>query len=123
MTTTKKTRRVSNAKLLERIEEFETQFGEQLGVLRTQLNSLERINNDDDENVSVKIDETKQELASVQAKLVELTGEWNNEIGLLRAALTETMRRVDFITNSIFGSPVTENESKVNPENNGQVVS
>ena len=120
MTTTKKTRRVSNAKLLERIEEVETQFGEQLGVLRTQLTSLERINNDDDENVSVKIDETKQELASVQAKLVELTGEWNNEIGLLRAALTETMRRVDFIVNSMF---VAENESNVNPESNGQVVS
>jgi hypothetical protein len=123
MTTTKKTRRVSNAKLLERIEEFESQFGEQLGVLRTQLNSLERINNDDDENVSVKIHETNQELASVQAKLVELTGEWNNEIGLLRAALTETMRRVDFIVNSMFGAPVADNESNVNPENNGQVVS
>mgnify|MGYP003133691979 CR=1 FL=1 len=123
MTTTKKTRRVSNAKLLERIEEFETQFGEQLGVLRTQLNSLERINNDDDEDVSGKIHESNQELANLQAKLVELTEEWNNEIGLLRAALTETMRRVDFITNSIFGSPVAENESKVNPENNGQVVS
>lgn len=123
MTTTKKTRRVSNAKLLERIEEFETQFGEQLGVLRTQLNSLERINNNDDEDVSGKIHESNQELANLQAKLVELTEEWNNEIGLLRAALTETMRRVDFITNSIFGSPVAENESKVKPENNGQVVS
>lgn len=123
MTTTKKTRRVSNAKLLERIEEFETQFGEQLGVLRTQLNSLERINNKDDEDVSGKIHESNQELANLQAKLVELTEEWNNEIGLLRAALTETMRRVDFITQNIFGSPVAENESKVKPENNGQVVS
>ena len=123
MTTTKKTRRVSNAKLLERIEEFETQFGEQLGVLRTQLNSLERINNDDDEDVSGKIHESNQELATLQAKVIQLTQQWNDELGLLRAALTETMRRVDFITNSIFGSPVTENESKVNPENNGQVVS
>ena len=123
MTTTKKTRRVSNAKLLERIEEFETQFGEQLGVLRTQLNSLERINNEDDEDVSGKIHETNQELANLQAKLVELTDQWNNELGLLRAALTETMRRVDFITNSIFGTPVAENESNVNPESNGQVVS
>ena len=123
MTTTKKTRRVSNAKLLERIEEFETQFGEQLGVLRTQLNSLERINNDDDEDVSGKIHESNQELATLQANVIQLTLQWNDELGLLRAALTETMRRVDFITNSIFGSPVTENESKVNPENNGQVVS
>lgn len=123
MTTTKKTRRVSNAKLLERIEEFETQFGEQLGVLRTQLNSLERINNEDDEDVSGKIHETNQELANLQAKLVELTDQWNNELGLLRAALTETMRRVDFITNSIFGTPVADNESNVNPESNGQVVS
>ena len=123
MTTTKKTRRVSNAKLLERIEEFETQFGEQLGVLRTQLNSLERINNEDDEDVSGKIHETNQELANLQAKLVELTDQWNNELGLLRAALTETMRRVDFITNSIFGAPVAENESNVNRESNGQVVS
>ena len=123
MTTTKKTRRVSNAKLLERIEEFETQFGEQLGVLRTQLNSLERINNDDDEDVSGKIHDSNQELATLQAKVIQLTQQWNDELGLLRAALTETMRRVDFITNSIFGSPVTENESKVNPENNGQVVS
>ena len=123
MTTTKKTRRVSNAKLLERIEEFETQFGEQLGVLRTQLNSLERINNEDDEDVSGKIHETNQELANLQAKLVELTDQWNNELGLLRAALTATMRRVDFITNSIFGTPVADNESNVNPESNGQVVS
>ncbi len=123
MTATKKTRRVSNAKLLERIEEFETQFGEQLGVLRTQLNSLERINNDDDEDVSTGIEQATEQLATLQAKLVELTGEWNNEIGLLRAALTETMRRVDFIVNSMFGNPVAENESNVNPESNGQVVS
>tara|TARA_R100000458_G_scaffold19569_2_gene17269 strand:- start:2088 stop:2432 length:345 start_codon:yes stop_codon:yes gene_type:complete len=114
---------VSNAKLLERIEEFETQFGEQLGVLRTQLNSLERINNDDDEDVSTGIEQATEQLATLQAKLVELTGEWNNEIGLLRAALTETMRRVDFIVNSMFGNPVAENESNVNPESNGQVVS
>ena len=123
MTTTKKTRRVSNAKLLERIEEFETQFGEQLGFLRTQLNSLERINNEDDEDVSGKIHETNQELANLQAKLVELTDQWNNELGLLRAALTETIRRVDFLTNSIFGAPVADNKSPVNPENNGQAVS
>ena len=123
MTATKKTRRVSNAKLLERIEEFESQFGEQLGVLRTQLNSLERINNDDDEDVSTGIEQATEQLATLQAKLVELTGEWNNEIGLLRAALTETMRRVDFIVNSMFGNPVAENESNVNPESNGQVVS
>ena len=120
MTTTKKTRRVSNAKLLERIEEFETQFGEQLGVLRTQLNSLERINNDDDEDVSGKIHESNQELATLQAKVIQLTQQWNDELGLLRAALTETMRRVDFIVNSMF---VAENESNVNPESNGQVVS
>lgn len=123
MTATKKTRRVSNAKLLERIEEFETQFGEQLGVLRTQLNSLERINNDDDKDVSTGIEQATEQLATLQAKLVELTDQWNNELGLLRAALTETMRRVDFITNSIFGAPVADNESNVNPENNGQVVS
>jgi hypothetical protein len=114
---------VSNAKLLERIEEFESQFGEQLGVLRTQLNSLERINNDDDEDVSTGIGQATEQLATLQAKLVELTDQWNNELGLLRAALTETMRRVDFITNSIFGAPVADNESNVNPENNGQVVS
>ena len=123
MTATKKTRRVSNAKLLERIEEFESQFGEQLGVLRTQLNSLERINNDDDEDVSTGIEQATEQLATLQAKLVELTDQWNNELGLLRAALTETMRRVDFITNSIFGTPVADNESNVNPESNGQVVS
>ena len=70
MTATKKTRRVSNAKLLERIEEFESQFGEQLGVLRTQLNSLERINNDDDEDVSTGIEQATEQLATLQAKLV-----------------------------------------------------
>ena len=123
MTTTKKNRRVSNAKLLERIEEFETQFAEQLSVLRTQLNSLERINNDDDEDVSTGIHETTEQLTTLQAKIIHLTQQWNEELGLLRAALTETIRRVDFLTNSIFGAPVADNKSPVNPENNGQAVS
>ena len=123
MTTTKQNRRVSNAKLLERIEEFETQFAEQLSVLRTQLNSLERINNDDDEDVSTGIHETTEQLTTLQAKIIHLTQQWNEELGLLRAALTETIRRVDFLTNSIFGAPVADNKSPVNPENNGQAVS
>ena len=123
MTTTKKNRRVSNAKLLERIEEFETQFAEQLSVLRTQLNSLERINNDDDEDVSTGIHETTEQLTTLQAKIIHLTQQWNEELGLLRAALTETIRRVDFLTNSIFGAPVADNKSPVTPENNGPAVS
>ena len=123
MTTTKKTRRVSNAKLLERIEDFETQFGEQLGVLRIQLNSLERINDGADEDVSNGVDETTRQLATLQTKIIQLTEEWNRELSILRAALTETINRVDFLTNSIFGTPLSENVAQAESQTNGQSVS
>ncbi len=85
--TKKRTSRMTTSKIAKIIDEIKV-------VIEEQNNSIAVSTSQSDK----KLEAYATQVAELQETLIRLAGEWNKELSILRAGLSETIRRVDQLT-------------------------